>query len=91
MLIYLRVLALLVYTPTHSFFFIVFSNLVLVILLSNKQWWPGGLGKVSTHAIVYARLIVDGKYHGVHGTCESSLSIGSYGMQGFNDRMIYAF
>nr|GMC72534.1 peroxisomal acyl-coenzyme A oxidase 1-like [Ipomoea batatas] len=30
-------------------------------------WWPGGLGKVSTHAIVYARLITDGKDHGVHG------------------------
>ncbi|KAG6428428.1 hypothetical protein SASPL_112679 [Salvia splendens] len=30
-------------------------------------WWPGGLGKVSTHAVVYARLITDGKDHGVHG------------------------
>jgi len=32
-----------------------------------KQWWPGGLGKVSTHAVVYARLIADGRDHGVHG------------------------
>ncbi|XP_019100773.1 PREDICTED: putative peroxisomal acyl-coenzyme A oxidase 1.2 [Camelina sativa] len=30
-------------------------------------WWPGGLGKVSTHAVVYARLITNGKDHGVHG------------------------
>lgn len=59
-------------------FLIDFSNLVLVIQLLNKQWWPGGLGKVSTHAIVYARLVTDGKYHGVHGTYESSLSAGSY-------------
>ncbi|KAH9301323.1 hypothetical protein KI387_012906, partial [Taxus chinensis] len=29
-------------------------------------WWPGGLGKVSTHAIVYARLITDGRDYGVH-------------------------
>ncbi|KAI7755923.1 hypothetical protein M8C21_024597, partial [Ambrosia artemisiifolia] len=27
-------------------------------------WWPGGLGKVSTHAVVYARLIVGGEFHG---------------------------
>jgi acyl-CoA oxidase len=31
------------------------------------QWWPGGLGKASTHALVYARLITDNKDHGVHG------------------------
>ncbi|KAK9698815.1 hypothetical protein RND81_08G133000 [Saponaria officinalis] len=35
--------------------------------LTSSKWWPGGLGKVSTHAIVYARLIVDGQEHGVHG------------------------
>ncbi|GFQ07027.1 peroxisomal acyl-coenzyme a oxidase 1 [Phtheirospermum japonicum] len=35
--------------------------------LTSSKWWPGGLGKVSTHAIVYARLILDGKDHGVHG------------------------
>nr|GME02727.1 peroxisomal acyl-coenzyme A oxidase 1-like [Ipomoea batatas] len=35
--------------------------------LTSSKWWPGGLGKVSTHAIVYARLITDGKDHGVHG------------------------
>lgn len=32
------------------------------------QWWPGALGKVATHAVVYARLIIQGKDHGVHGT-----------------------
>ncbi|KAK9716339.1 hypothetical protein RND81_06G226700 [Saponaria officinalis] len=35
--------------------------------LTSSKWWPGGLGKVSTHAIVYARLIIDGQEHGVHG------------------------
>nr|XP_007155689.1 hypothetical protein PHAVU_003G222800g [Phaseolus vulgaris]ESW27683.1 hypothetical protein PHAVU_003G222800g [Phaseolus vulgaris] len=35
--------------------------------LTSSKWWPGGLGKVSTHAIVYARLITDGQDHGVHG------------------------
>ncbi|WOH12214.1 hypothetical protein DCAR_0831715 [Daucus carota subsp. sativus] len=31
-------------------------------------WWPGGLGKVSTHAVVYARLIIEGQDHGVPGS-----------------------
>lgn len=35
--------------------------------LTSSKWWPGGLGKVSTHAIVYAHLILDGQDHGVHG------------------------
>ncbi|CAA0825413.1 Peroxisomal acyl-coenzyme A oxidase 1 [Striga hermonthica] len=35
--------------------------------LTSSKWWPGGLGKISTHAVVYARLILDGKDHGVHG------------------------
>uniref|UniRef100_A0A2P2JJU2 Acyl-coenzyme A oxidase n=1 Tax=Rhizophora mucronata TaxID=61149 RepID=A0A2P2JJU2_RHIMU len=35
--------------------------------LTSSKWWPGGLGKASTHAVVYARLIIDGKEHGVHG------------------------
>lgn len=35
--------------------------------LTSSKWWPGGLGKVSTHAIAYARLIVKGQDHGVHG------------------------
>ncbi|KAL4563690.1 hypothetical protein LXL04_027735 [Taraxacum kok-saghyz] len=30
-------------------------------------WWPGGMGKVATHGIVYARLIVNCQFHGVHG------------------------
>lgn len=29
------------------------------------KWWPGDLGLVSTHAIVFARLISKGKDHGV--------------------------
>ncbi|CAH9117963.1 unnamed protein product [Cuscuta epithymum] len=35
--------------------------------LTSSKWWPGGLGKIATHAIVYARLITEGKDHGVHG------------------------
>ncbi|CAK9173271.1 unnamed protein product [Ilex paraguariensis] len=35
--------------------------------LTSSKWWPGGLGKVSTHAVVYARLILDGEDHGIHG------------------------
>ncbi|KAA8522204.1 hypothetical protein F0562_012877 [Nyssa sinensis] len=34
---------------------------------NSSKWWPGGLGKISTHAVVYARLITDGQDHGVHG------------------------
>ncbi|CAA6657076.1 unnamed protein product [Spirodela intermedia] len=30
-------------------------------------WWPGGLGKVSTHAVVYARLVSGGQEHGIYG------------------------
>ncbi|KAH0972023.1 hypothetical protein GBA52_024179 [Prunus armeniaca] len=35
--------------------------------LTSSKWWPGGLGKIATHAVVYARLITDGQDHGVHG------------------------
>ncbi|XAR54930.1 Acyl-CoA oxidase [Bertholletia excelsa] len=35
--------------------------------LTSSKWWPGGLGKASTHAVVYARLMTDGQDHGVHG------------------------
>ncbi|KAK1564965.1 hypothetical protein Q3G72_015821 [Acer saccharum] len=35
--------------------------------LTSSKWWPGGLGKISTHGVVYARLITDGQDHGVHG------------------------
>jgi len=34
--------------------------------LTSTKWWPGGLGKASTHALVYARLITENKDHGVH-------------------------
>ncbi|KAF1319830.1 Peroxisomal acyl-coenzyme a oxidase, partial [Globisporangium splendens] len=33
--------------------------------LTSRKWWPGGLGKTSTHAIVYARLFLDGKSVGL--------------------------
>ncbi|KAI3889891.1 hypothetical protein MKX03_017814 [Papaver bracteatum] len=35
--------------------------------LTSSKWWPGGLGKVSTHAVVYARLLINGKDYGVNG------------------------
>ncbi|XP_012456201.1 putative peroxisomal acyl-coenzyme A oxidase 1.2 [Gossypium raimondii] len=37
------------------------------LTLTSRKWWPGGLGKVSTHAVVYARLRTDGQDYGVHG------------------------
>ena len=33
---------------------------------SSTKWWPGALGRTANHAIVYARLIVNGKDLGVH-------------------------
>jgi len=33
---------------------------------SATKWWPGGLGKTSTHCILMARLFVEGKDHGPH-------------------------
>ncbi|KAL1496296.1 hypothetical protein AB1Y20_016258 [Prymnesium parvum] len=35
--------------------------------LTAAKWWPGGLAFTATHAIVYARLLVRGVDHGVHG------------------------
>lgn len=29
------------------------------------KWWPGGLGIFATHAVVMAKLILDGKAYGV--------------------------
>lgn len=29
------------------------------------KFWPGDLGRFSSHAVVYARLIIDGKDYGV--------------------------
>ncbi|GAX78870.1 hypothetical protein CEUSTIGMA_g6309.t1 [Chlamydomonas eustigma] len=34
--------------------------------LTATKWWPGGLGKTATHAVVMARLIVEGKDYGPH-------------------------
>lgn len=34
--------------------------------LTSSKWWPGALGCVATHAMVYAQLIIDGKSYGVH-------------------------
>ncbi|PPD87743.1 hypothetical protein GOBAR_DD15315 [Gossypium barbadense] len=36
-------------------------------ILTSSKWWPDGLGKVSTHAVVYSRLRIDGQDYGVHG------------------------
>ena len=33
--------------------------------LESMKWWPGAMGKVATHALVYAQLIIDGKQHGL--------------------------
>ncbi|KAG2177304.1 hypothetical protein INT43_007961 [Umbelopsis isabellina] len=37
--------------------------------LTSSKWWIGGLGKTATHAIVMARLILNGKDHGPHPFC----------------------
>lgn len=34
--------------------------------ISSAKWWPGALGLLATHAVLYARLIVDGKDIGYH-------------------------
>lgn len=34
--------------------------------LQSIKWWPSSLGKVATHALVYAQLIVGGQERGVH-------------------------
>ncbi|KAG5191109.1 palmitoyl-CoA oxidase [Tribonema minus] len=33
--------------------------------LTSTKWWPGGLGKTATHALLMARVIVNGKDHGI--------------------------
>ncbi|KAG3110423.1 hypothetical protein PI124_g8949 [Phytophthora idaei] len=33
--------------------------------LTSRKWWPGGLGKTANHAMVHARLFLDGKDVGV--------------------------
>ncbi|KAG7376740.1 hypothetical protein PHYPSEUDO_012798 [Phytophthora pseudosyringae] len=33
--------------------------------LTSRKWWPGGLGKTATHAIVHAKLQIDGGDKGV--------------------------
>lgn len=34
--------------------------------VTAAKWWPGALGKSSTHAIVMAQLYTNGKHHGPH-------------------------
>ena len=34
--------------------------------ITSTKWWPGNLGKTSTHCIVMARLIVDQTDYGIH-------------------------
>ena len=29
--------------------------------LRSMKWWPGALGRIGTHAAVYAQLIIDGQ------------------------------
>ncbi|KAI9495329.1 acyl-CoA dehydrogenase/oxidase C-terminal [Zychaea mexicana] len=37
--------------------------------LTSSKWWIGGLGKAANHAIVMARLILNGKDYGPHPFC----------------------
>ena len=34
--------------------------------LSSMKWWPGCLGKVATHVVLYAQLLIEGKEYGVN-------------------------
>jgi len=34
--------------------------------LTSTKWWPGGMAKTATHAVVMARLVVGGRDHGPH-------------------------
>lgn len=34
--------------------------------LTSTKWWPGGLGKTATHAVVMARLFVGKRDYGPH-------------------------
>ena len=34
--------------------------------LQSIKWWPGCLGKVGTHAVVYAQTLIDGKEYGLN-------------------------
>lgn len=34
--------------------------------LSATKWWPGGMGKTATHAVVMARLFIAAKDYGPH-------------------------
>lgn len=34
--------------------------------LTSMKWWISNLGKMATHALVYAQLIIDGKEFGIH-------------------------
>lgn len=63
--------------------------------VSSIKFWPGGLGKLSNHAVVQAQLYVNGKHHGVqtfivkirdeeHIPCEG-IHVGDIGSKfGFN-------
>ena len=37
-----------------------------LLLCPLSQWWPGGMGKTATHAVVLARLIINQKDYGIH-------------------------
>lgn len=34
--------------------------------MTSTKWWPGGLAKTSTHAVVMARLFIQGQDYGPH-------------------------
>eukprot|EP01091_Cochliopodium_minus_P008486 TRINITY_DN1937_c0_g1_i3.p1 TRINITY_DN1937_c0_g1~~TRINITY_DN1937_c0_g1_i3.p1 ORF type:complete len:686 (-),score=130.72 TRINITY_DN1937_c0_g1_i3:399-2456(-) len=34
--------------------------------LTSMKWWPSNIGRLATHCVLYAQLIIDGKELGVH-------------------------
>lgn len=33
---------------------------------SSTKYWPGDMGRYSTHALVFAQLVIEGNSYGVH-------------------------
>lgn len=46
--------------------------------LTATKWWPGGLGKTATHALLMARLFVGGRDRGPHGFIVQVRDLGSH-------------
>jgi acyl-CoA oxidase len=46
--------------------------------VTSTKWWPGGLAKTSTHAVVMARLFLEGKDYGPHAFVVQLRDLGTH-------------